>query len=367
LADEKPAEHGSSGREEACFASKAREAAAFGFFSGAPEPDLKAIFDNLSMRPYWWCIVKLISAWAMILVCGCQEPDTPGTGDRASSVQEPPALTTTADGVGPTGTETSGSEAKKPVDEEGSPSDYFPTAAGTRWTYDITVASLLERHAPLIHALITWPSPEGNVPWEIRGRLTAPREPTPDRSYRLAMSVIGPADRQGPLEYPEGYELRLERDDLGTFNEMMIPRRSAKKLFWAINREQRYRVVLVVMHSFQSPGAPDAGVESADGKKPGYSERTIFFGARPGLGVDREDDMLVYIGAEKFRDTQLLHFRRLVAERKNPKLGKPKDTSHDDRLNGAFMEDSWFAKGVGLVKLVQTVDNEVTMQWTLVQ
>jgi len=294
------------------------------------------------MKNHWTAVAICL---ALVAVGGCSKNDS-GSADTGQSQQR--LLTDDS-----------------PTAKLGSPSDYFPTATGTRWTYDITVPSF-EDNPPLTHAVTKWPRGDKALGMETRGRVMPPGTNVSSGHYRLVLSVAGPAIKQGPLEYTEGYELKIEQDDLDIFDSRFDHNLQKGKLFWAISHSSRYEANLVIMHDPDSPGAPSGGEWGSYGQEPGYCMRLAFFGDKPGtaIGLSDENDDLLFVGPETYPDADTLHFRRIVG------AAKPRQDDSDHRgdlLDRGFTEDLWFAKGRGLVKLEQKIDGKTTMTWVIVK
>lgn len=237
-------------------------------------------------------------------------------------------------------------ESSTPV--EGEPSDYFPTNTGTTWVYEIEIGEV----EPLDYRETWWSLSNGKAfCYEMRGRFRALMEDTAPKTFVLEMKVKGPADEQGPLEYPLGVELEIEKDELGIFED-------TKQVFWAITSHDRFTVNEVITyspHSSYSPGYPFVGE--------GYSIRLVFFGGKPGLMIpigEQSKDALLFNGVDtkvsEYEGIPLLNFIRTV-----------EPGEKNDYINKGFSEDMWFAKGKGLVRLEQKVDGEVSMTWNLVE
>ncbi len=232
---------------------------------------------------------------------------------------------------------------------KGEPSDYFPTDIGHRWNYRIT---LNEGADALNHSMTRWEiSEKEGVKMETRGRYYIADEKKKP-FYHLTMSIKGPAASQGPLLYPEGYELAIEQDDLGIFEW-------TKGVFFAISKSARYSVDLVILHDPTGPGAPTSGsMWGRSYNKPGYTLRVYFFGERPGveIGLSDENDATLFDGPTTFRGKPALKFIRTV---------KGSDRADDAGLNKGFTEEMYFVYHVGLAQLTQKVSGTTTMTWEL--
>jgi hypothetical protein len=170
-------------------------------------------------------------------------------------------------------------------------------------------------------------------------------------SYELTLRIEAKAEKQGDLEYPEGYEIKVVKDELGIYED-------AKQVFWAITTDKRFGVTLVETHDgSRSPASSGWGSWGADGQ----SMRMYFFGEKPGVGIgigEDSGDILAFDGIEN----ECMIFTRIVDEQKT-KSGEASDT---DFLGKAFTETTTFKKGVGLNHLEQKVNGQTTMEWELV-
>lgn len=304
-----------------------------------------------------------------------------GCGNSDSGKEEPEtgtpvgeeSATASADGeslAGPCGdsepgrdlaiTDSDGEVIVLTVDEnppKGHPSDFFPTEPGTRWSYVITAGKV----DPLGFGMTAWPmgiEGKGTVAMVATRRLL--RSPAARTSYRLEVGVKGPAARQGPLQYPEGVELSIGRDDLGIFHE-------CKQAFWAIGESGRYAVSLVLMFDPDSIGALGGGGGGFGswGREDGYSVRPFLFFDKPGIAISLDDapESLLFAGIDRklpgYECLETLHFIRKV------KPAEKEPGKEWNYLDEGFREDMWFARGQGLVRLVQKVKGETSMTMNL--
>jgi len=236
----------------------------------------------------------------------------------------------------------------------GLPIDYFPMEVGTEWTYQITLGET----EPMHYEEVGWPQPSGGtLHYAQRGFFyQAMVDDHPD-SFLLKIKVDSVAEEQGPLSYPTGVKLAILQDDLGIFEYV-------SQLYWAVSdpRSEVTIIQQVCMYPPDTPGAP-GGPWGSLGIEDGYSVRIILFGEEPGIGVSFEDspDMLYFVGIDKdvpgYSDTICLHFKREV------KLSE--DDGSGAVLDKDFTEDTWFAKGIGLVLLEQKVMGQNSMTWRL--
>jgi len=251
-----------------------------------------------------------------------------------------------ADGdlLGPNGKAT---EDGKPP---GEPWDWFPTRAGTRWVYEITIGEV----EPLTSRTVIWPTGDMAISYLVRGRLLPLLEEQPPDTFRLAISVKGPAARQGPLEFPGSVELSIETDELGIYQDV-------EQLFWAVTESGRFMVTEVATYPPTTPGAP-TGSWGTWGAEDGYSMREMFFGGDPGMGVgvgigEEATEYLRFTGL----DGSYLHFVRQVED------SDEQEAEEDSLFSVAFTEETWFERGKGLVRLEQKVAGETSMVWELVE
>jgi hypothetical protein len=242
---------------------------------------------------------------------------------------------------------------------KGRPSDFFPTAPGTRWAYEIELTDGLE---PIRYEEVSWPVGGSKaVRYATRGflgRLIGGRT-VKLATYRLEMSVKGPATSQGPLQYPKGVELAIQEDEFGVF-------RDHKQVFWAVSESGRFMANLVVTYDPDlAPGAP-GGPFGRWGQGDGSALRLILFADKPltqiGIGEDPVDALL-FLGTDanvpEHKGTECFHFVRTVKPADNDAA---KDRAH---FQQGFSEDTWFARGKGLVRLEQKVNGKTSMVWRL--
>jgi hypothetical protein len=249
----------------------------------------------------------------------------------------------------------------------GHPREFFPSQVGTTWTYEI---ELVGGDPPLKYEETSWPiGADKSVMYATRGIIYNRSATTPDeqrRNFALKISVKRPAAKQGRLQYPLGVELSIDHDELGVFSE-------AKQVFWAISDSARFNANLVVTVDSDSPSAPSSGGFGRWGQGDGSAMRLLFFGDRPGIGIGLKDspDKLLFRGVranvENFDGNECLYFTRTVDAAKSDRDDLPQRADGADRLSRAFREEMWFARGKGLVRLEQIVDDKPTMTWTLKQ
>ena len=231
------------------------------------------------------------------------------------------------------------------------PLDYFPTDIGHVWSYKITMP---KDGDGLNHHVTVWPlGGDTGRGIETRGRYFQ-RSPSADGVYYLTMHIKAAAKIQGPLQYSEGYELAIDRDDLGIFE-------GCDHVYWAIMMSDHYQADLITAYSSDGPDAP-TGMLGDYYSGEGYGDRVFFFGAHPGdsIGLRNENDSLVYMGPTTYKGKDALAFIRKVEAENHLS-----QTAQEESLEQAFTEEVVFVRGLGLVSLVQKVGSTVTMTWEL--
>jgi len=242
-------------------------------------------------------------------------------------------------------------EKKNSVLGKGIPADYFPVKIGTTWEYEITIGNV----EPMNYTEVSWP--QGNIIQIIatKGRfMPLLVDSLGKNSYDLIVRVKSLAKKQGPLEYPNGLELEIVKDELGIYEY-------CSQVFWAISDDNRFMVNEIRVYPSDTPGAPMTGAWGRWSAENGYSIRVIFFGEQPntaiGLGEEPKD-VLLFQGLEGKK----LHFTRQVD------MSEPKNSSYDssdEMFNQDFTEDVWYERGKGLVALIQIKNGEMAFAWRL--
>ncbi len=147
----------------------------------------------------------------------------------------------------------------------GLPGDYFPTAQGTKWVYQIEVGPA----EPLQYEEVAWPQGKTGVAYATRSLFRQIAGDEKRTKFLLELRVKQPATNQGPkLRYPKGVLLEILRDELGVYRE-------AKEAYWAIGTSGRFMAHLVLVHDPEEPGAP-SGQWGHWGSENGYSMRLLF-------------------------------------------------------------------------------------------
>ena len=213
--------------------------------------------------------------------------------------------------------------------------DYLPMNQGTVWHYEIEIG-----HAsPHISRTLHWVDSEGNVTVvNTSGLYFRSMEGKVGKKYQLILRVIGKAPEKTPLDYREGVELRIEKDELRVYDE-------GSTLLWLIPDNPRFIVDETVLLPAESRAAPP----SWSGRTKagfGYYYQPLLFEGRAGSMIKHGE-----------QSPPELHF---VTEKG--------DYLVFARINGLNPsgEALWFEKGKGLIRLRQTVGETMTMTWDLV-
>lgn len=217
----------------------------------------------------------------------------------------------------------------------GVPAEFFPTAPGTRWTYEVDVVG---GPHPLLYYEIRRPIGDGH--FATTASRSTPRAihditaPAAAAKYQLELSV-----QEGAASSPQGIELSIDADELGLFADV-------QQVHWGVDQTKRYVVTLV-----------------ADLENQGRATRVWFFGGLPGHRLQGQGslDALHFVAVETdvegWSGTECLHFiRRVEAAAPDSPV----------QLSAAFTEDTWFARDQGLVRLEQRADGNLMMVWRLV-
>lgn len=225
---------------------------------------------------------------------------------------------------------------------------YFPMFLNTTWTYKITLGEV----EPLFYEEVRWPQGKGYLIYANSGRFVgAIKEENKGKDLALVLRIKGFAQKQGGLQYPFGLKIEVVEDDLMIFRE-------AKDLFFA-GIPNRFMFHQVVIHD-GSESPANSGMYG--GGEDGFSMRIFFFASSSGTSIgmgEEPKDSILFTGMEKIPGTQEegMHFLRKVLSRNEKGV--------NDELGGAFTEDTWFARGKGLVRLEQKRDGKIAMTWVL--
>jgi len=245
----------------------------------------------------------------------------------------------------------------------GEPIDYFPMKVGTSWTYTIAFSG---KRVPLSYEEIAWPV--GNETVNLvtrRGYMGFARTSELSKTHTLSFRVKRVTLKQGRFSFPMGVELEVVEDTIPYFAH-------SKQIFLKASQHpgQEFMGYLLILYEAGSTPGSHHGVGpwGTWGAEPGYQDRLLFFGSKPkvSIGVRRggrePQEELLFQGVERVPGLNVegLRFTRTV--KSSPKDGIVEKLHPFDL---AFSEDMWFVRGQGLARLVQTVEGEVTMIWTL--
>ncbi|MEQ1619380.1 MAG: hypothetical protein ABL883_13675 [Terricaulis sp.] len=241
----------------------------------------------------------------------------------------------------------------------GHPSEFFPRNVGSSWTYRVTLddPDLVVRSEE-----VAWPRLSGaELIVAVRGVLPYSGNPLEGPLY-LTLQLGEAADQQGPHEYPEGYKLRVTRDDLGLYE-------GATGLYWAIPGSGRYEVHQILTYDAESALSSWKPPSGYDLEAQGYNERITYFVDNLGTRLQFQgslesmalDDIVHDIEGQAGKDC--LQFSRAVEGTNLSDTGAMQDVR--GRLTMSLLEKTWFCRGVGLVRLEQYVGGDRSMTWTL--
>jgi len=242
--------------------------------------------------------------------------------------------------------QTGTSEEENFFQKLGDPGDYFPTKVGMKWTYEVIIGNV----KPLEYKITSWPlGGDRSISYISRGLLLFDI-PEKKSGHILEFMVSKTAKKQGPFEYPLGVELKVLQDDLGIYHDV-------EKIFFAVANYKGNRFMANQINLYSSFNAPTMGSWGMWGQGSGSSIQLMFFGDSPGLqmGMGTEpEDVLLFLGFEGGE----LHFQRSV-------IGNTEMNDGNDYINSGFVEDTWYRKGIGLVRLEQRVGGKISMIWRL--
>jgi hypothetical protein len=252
------------------------------------------------------------------------------------------------------------------------PRDFFPTKIGATWVYKIEIGEV----KPLHYQERSVPLNDRRVTVAQRALLPRLANAKERKTFVLAMKVKAAAAQQGPLQYREGVEIEVERDDFGIFKDF----EGGTQIVWAIIEPDRFMVMEVLTHDLaDAPSAPMGAPSRGQGQGSVYSRRLLFFvdqrvvddpGGPIQLGIGQKPrDTLQFLGIDnqipECKRTTCLHLRRVVPPADLTTLLK--EDPQRGHFEKGFTEDTWFARGKGLVRLEQKIEEKTSMVWTLVQ
>jgi hypothetical protein len=162
------------------------------------------------------------------------------------------------------------------------------------------------------------------------------------------------------MSFPEAVKIDILRDDAGVFS-------GVHELFWVFLSGDTTQAVVQVL-TFP----PDAADAPFNQKEDGYLYRMMFFASKPGIaraastgGVaeDRADEMLLFLGTDGPRpeapQQPCMHFLRIVRPNSDLEGRQP------SYLDKGYVEEMWYARHRGLVRLEQRIDGTTSMTWSL--
>ncbi|PIR94846.1 hypothetical protein COT95_01945 [Candidatus Falkowbacteria bacterium CG10_big_fil_rev_8_21_14_0_10_37_6] len=234
----------------------------------------------------------------------------------------------------------------------GLPENYFPCEVGNEWTYDIKIGSKY----PLYRNITKWPLGDGEISYLNCGYL-AIMETEKVQNPKLILKVKQKAEKQGPLEYPNGYEIEIIQDDIGIY-------RDAEQVFWCISKSGRYQVIEVVTYpSFRSPARSGQWGSWDNGN--GYTMKLLMFGESPGIMISIESHSPAKLYFNGPAGNNKLEFIRIYEKTNDDDNDLPTKKTAGEHLDSAFTEKLLYEKGKGLESLVQMMGDEFLMSWSL--
>jgi hypothetical protein len=234
------------------------------------------------------------------------------------------------------------------------PRDYIFLPLGTQWNYSIKVAPKVQ---PLRFWTTRWQVGSGLNLESARGRFKGRTQNPGQHAFDLKLRLEGPAPVAGPLGLSTVVKIAVEEDSLGVFE-------GASAVFFATDRQFARQESMRIVEYPASESLAFMG-KALTPNLFGHSLALVFFQGEPGTTTGLDDskgiDVLQYCGEDtppSSRDGQRCqHFLRNVT------AGSSAGATSE--LNVPFSEDTWFARGVGLVRLEQRVNGAQTMTWTL--
>ncbi len=226
-----------------------------------------------------------------------------------------------------------------------------------QWDYHIKLFA----NYPLHYKEIMWPIMNGNqyITYAVRSILYNSNR---NLDTHLTIKVEKLANKQGPLHWPVAYKLKILRDDLNIYEYN-------KDVYWAPKKiGGAFQIFELILQDPRSTTSPFMDNSNYITNNIGIIINVIFFADYPNtyisLGGKNSPVKLVFRGLEKIKSLNLkvAHFTYLVQKSKNEHGFKATKSYY---LNKGYTEDRWYAEKIGLIYLVQRVDNQKTMTWTL--
>ncbi|MCX6761139.1 MAG: hypothetical protein NTZ84_03520 [Candidatus Nealsonbacteria bacterium] len=274
------------------------------------------------MKNKWFL---LILATALIVSCllaaGCSQPREDSSAVRSASVPV--------------------RDVPLEISSQSNPLEYFPMDTGAEWTYYIMPGEV----SPVNYEKIFIVEDKQIYAFQYRNIIHA----QPGQVYVLKIRVKGPF--RGGQRF-NSVELEVLKDEIGFFKD-------TTGVFWGImdNPTGQGLKAMELASSYSADklivNYPSLGLEKANLL---HSYRIIFIW--DGYKFEAEKgESISYLGVDNnvigYGGTPCYHFLREV-----PAAGT-------DPNFKAFTEDTWYAKGKGMVRLEQKIDGRTSMVWTL--
>jgi hypothetical protein len=235
------------------------------------------------------------------------------------------------------------------------PKDFFPFSKERTWTYEIELNDMYPMYARYERWKLKEDDPE--TIYSVRGYFPNSID-RKQKKYRLKIAVANIAQESVQGGYVQVVYLNVLEDELGMFDY-------ATNIAWVFSdvNASRFSVQEIAECNPNAFSAPE-GIRS---RMYGQSKKLLFFGDIPGTYVPsqeyggRNSEILTCVNLENHspdRDIKSLHFRRIIPYDKS--MGKEKYAYE-------FFEDSWYAKGLGLVYFSQTIGDSVSLVGRLVE
>ncbi len=229
--------------------------------------------------------------------------------------------------------------------------EYFPMDTGAEWTYNIKIDDVKPARAEEI-----WITGKEEY-YHFSDRVFF-NPISGVKNYHLRIKVKGPEQE---TQRPGTIELEILRDDLGLF-------RHANQIFWGkqLNPSGWGGNNIMEMGIEYSADSlmkfyPEYSQQLKDASSV-HSSRVIFFGGRNMAKMDKsigesKIETISCLGLDSnvpgYKGIPCLHFFREVY----PPVDSPEIKT--------ITEDSWFAKGKGLIRFEQKVGGKPSMTWTI--
>lgn len=247
-----------------------------------------------------------------------------------------------------------------PSDQELQSSVVLPNFVGAQWSYEIKIGKV----DPIKYSEIVFPMSNGKAMlFTEKNYFSGLKNQKGKRDgYLLTMKVIGRPARQGPFQYVHAVEVEIIRDDLGVYE-------GAKQVFWLIPPGPFEGMAIATAQTDLSEVVtyPPLAIPGEKGVEDGFSIRYLLLHCFPGtcdqqytLGGSSDEKFQSLWPTKKFpgyEDQWVFHYQRSI-QRSNDEA---KVT-----LKDGFVEDTWYAPGVGLILLEQRINDIVSMTWNLI-